>query len=264
MSAQLLELAVDIAAEAGALLLRRRHDAGEVTYKSSDTDPVSDADRASEALVTQRLAAARPDDGLLGEEGVDRRGTTGLRWVVDPLDGTVNFLYGSPAWCVSIACEDEQGAVVGVVHQPATGATFTAARAHGAQLDGRPLAVNDPVELGRALVATGFSYDVEQRARQAGVVAALLPQVRDIRRVGSAALDLCAVATGEVDGYFEDTTSRWDWAAGALIAAEAGALVAPLRNGLVVAGRALFETLRGAITAASSAAGAAKPADGRP
>ena len=249
MSAQLLELAVDIAVEAGALLLRRRHDAGEVTYKTSDTDPVSEADRASEALVTKRLGALRPDDGLLGEEGVDRRGTTGLRWVVDPLDGTVNFLYGSPAWCVSIACEDERGALLGVVHQPATGATFTALRSHGAALDGRGLQVNDPVELARALVATGFSYDGEQRARQARAVAVLLPQVRDIRRVGSAALDLCAVASGEVDAYFEDTTSRWDWAAGALVAAEAGAVVAPLRDGLVVAGRALFEPLRAAVSA---------------
>ena len=250
MSGDLLELAVDIATQAGALLHARRHDAGAVSYKTSATDPVSEADKASEQLITQLLSRARPDDGMLGEEGADRRGSTGLRWVVDPLDGTVNFLYGLPAWCVSIACEDEHGAVVGVVHQPSTGTTYSAVRGEGAMSGDRSLRVNDPVALDRALIATGFAYDVAERQRQATIVADVLPQVRDIRRVGSAALDLCMVADGVVDGYYEDTTSRWDWAAGALIAAEAGATVRSLRNGLVVAGPALIDPLRAAIAGA--------------
>jgi myo-inositol-1(or 4)-monophosphatase len=224
-------------------LLPRRGDAGAVAYKTSDTDPVSEADRASERLITESLLAARPDDGLLGEEGVDIAGTTGLRWVVDPLDGTVNFLYGMPAWSVSIACADEHGSVIGVVHQPTTGLTYTAIRDGGSYCNGRHLSVNDPVPLARALIATGFAYDVENRTRQAKTIAALLPQVRDIRRVGSAALDLCMLGAGMVDGYFEDTTSHWDWAAGALVASEAGAAVQVLGNGIVAAGPALFAEL---------------------
>ena len=247
----LLAVATRLAREAGAVLLQRQGDAGRVTYKTSATDPVSQADQASEHLITEGLAAARPDDGLLGEEGASRPGSSGLRWVVDPLDGTVNFLYGIPAWCVSIACEDDDGALVGVVYQPVTGALYTAARGDGATLDGAPLVVNDPVLLERALLATGFSYDIEDRRRQAALVADLLPRVRDIRRIGSAALDLCMVAAGTVDGYYEDTTSIWDWRAGALIAAEAGAKVLTEPSGLVVAaGPALFTPLCEALGAA--------------
>ena len=253
MTAELLDLAVRIAVEAGAHLADRQGAAGAVTYKSSDTDPVSEADQAAERLITAALREVRPDDGILGEEGADRAGSTGLRWVVDPLDGTVNYLYGMPAWCVSIACEDDHGALVGVVHQPVAGLTFTARRGAGATCNGRALAVNDPVSLGRALIATGFSYDVEQRERQAGIVQGLLPQVRDIRRVGSAALDLCMVAAGMVDGYYEDTTKRWDWAAGALVAAEAGATVSVAGDGLVVAGPTLFPALAEALDTAANA-----------
>lgn len=249
MTDRLLQLGTDVAVAAGKMLLDRQAAAGTVTYKTTDTDPVSEADQASERLITDLLLRARPDDGLLGEEGAERPGSSGLRWVVDPLDGTVNYLYGMPAYAVSIACEDEQGALVGVVHQPALGITYAAVRGGGAQVDGRPLRVNDPVPLAHALVGTGFSYDAEQRGRQAAVVARLLPQVRDIRRVGSAALDLCMVAAGMLDGYYEDTTSRWDWAAGALVAAEAGAMVRPLRNGLIAAGPALIDALRGALAA---------------
>ena len=253
MTAELLDLAVRVAVRAGDLLAGRQGAAGAVTYKSSDTDPVSEADKASERLITDALRKERPGDGLLGEEGADRSGSTGLRWVIDPLDGTVNYLYGMPAWCVSIACEDGDGAVVGVVHQPAAGLTFTARRGAGAAANGAALTVNDPVPLARALVATGFSYDVGQRARQAGVVQALLPQVRDIRRVGSAALDLCMVAAGMVDAYYEGTTARWDWAAGALVAAEAGATVRVAGDELVVAGPALFGPLAAALDAAAPA-----------
>lgn len=248
-AAALLDLAVAVATRAGAELLARRGDVGRVDHKTSATDPVSEADRASERLITQELLAARPDDGLLGEEGADRRGTTGLRWVVDPLDGTVNYLYGLQDWAVSIACEDGEGALVGVVHDPLRRETFTAARGEGAECNGRPLQVNDPVRLPQALIATGFAYDPGHRRAQARVVASLLPQIRDIRRAGGAALDLCSVAAGRVDGYYEDSTSRWDWAAGALIAAEAGAVVSPLRDGLLVAGPALHASLAEALTA---------------
>lgn len=251
MTAALLELAVQIAREAGALLLQRRGDAGAVTYKTSATDPVSEADKASEDLITRRLFDARPDDGLLGEEGADRPGTSGLRWVVDPVDGTVNFLYGIPNFSVSIACEDGDGALVGVVYEPPTDTLYTARRGAGAWRNDVALQVNDPVPLARALLATGFSYDVEDRRRQSAALARLLPQVRDVRRIGSAALDLCMVAAGRVDAYYEDTTSIWDWRAGALIAAEAGAVVRSLRGGLVAAGPALIDPLYQALAAAN-------------
>jgi myo-inositol-1(or 4)-monophosphatase len=247
----LLELAVDAARAAGAELLQRAGSVHAVEAKSSATDPVSEADRASERLLTERIAAARPDDGLLGEEGTDRPGTTGLRWVLDPLDGTVNYLYGIAAWCVSVACEDHDGGLVGAVHDPVADETFSAARGRGAWLGERRLVVRDPVPLERALIATGFAYSAAARKRQAAVLAQLLPRVRDIRRAGSAALDLCAVASGRVDGYYEDTTNHWDWAAGALIAAEAGAVVTPFRDGVVAAGVGLHPRLSSALDAAS-------------
>lgn len=246
----LLALATEVAVAAGAVLADRQGAAGTVTYKTTDTDPVSEADTASERLITQMLLAARPEDGLLGEEGAERAGSSGLRWVIDPLDGTVNYLYGMPAYSVSVACEDADGAIVGVVHQPARDLTYSAVRGGGALANGRPLAVNDPVPLARALVGTGFSYDPEQRALQGAVLAQILPQVRDVRRVGSAALDLCMVAAGMLDAYYEDTTSHWDWAAGALIAREAGARVEIIDDAPLAAGPALFASLRNALVAA--------------
>ena len=239
----LLALATEAAIRAGRLLLAARRAPGDVAVKSSATDPVSEADRRAEELIVGLLRAARPDDGLLGEEGASRSGSSGLRWVVDPLDGTVNYLYGIPAWSVSIACEDDAGALVGVVHDPSHGETFSAVRGEGAHCNGEPIGVRDPVALDRALVATGFSYDAVARREQAAVVARLLPLARDIRRLGSAALDLCAVAAGRVDAYYEATTSRWDWSAGALIAAEAGATVVRYGDGVVAAGPALLPRL---------------------
>jgi myo-inositol-1(or 4)-monophosphatase len=249
VTADLLALAVTVARSAGAELAQRQGNAGDVAYKTSATDPVSEADTASERLITSALLAARPDDGMLGEEGADRRGSTGLRWVVDPLDGTVNYLYGMPAWSVSIACEDQHGALIGVVYQPVTGALYSAVRGEGAICDGRSLQVNDPVPLARALLATGFAYDVPNRTRQAQRISRVLPAVRDIRRIGSAALDLCMLAAGMVDAYYEDTTSRWDWAAGALIAAEAGAIVHEWGDGIIAAGPALFDELHALLAA---------------
>lgn len=236
-------LAVRAARAAGGVLLERYGAVRGVETKSSATDPVTEADRASEALLVSMLLEARPDDGLLGEEGAAREGRSGLRWVVDPLDGTVNYLYGLPAWSVSVACEDASGAVIGVVYDPVHDELFSAVRGGGALLHGERLRVNDPVALGQALIATGFVYDADVRARQALTVARVLPVARDVRRFGSAALDLCALACGRVDGYYEDDLGRWDWPAGGLIAAEAGARVEPYGTGVIAAGPTLFPQL---------------------
>jgi myo-inositol-1(or 4)-monophosphatase len=181
--------------------------------KTSATDPVSDADREAERAIRELLEAERPHDGLLGEEGSRQAGGSGRRWVVDPLDGTVNYLYGIPQWCVSVALEDSSGAVAGVVLDPMRQELFAAGRGEGTSLNGRQVRVTGASELGRALVATGFSYEPERRAEQAEVVSRLLPRVRDIRRAGSAALDLAWVAAGRVDGFYERGVKPWDWAA---------------------------------------------------
>ena len=253
----LLALAERAARAAGAELLARRGRIEGLDTKTSATDPVSDADRASETLLVRTILGERPGDGLLGEEGASRDGTTGLRWVLDPLDGTVNWLYGFPAWCVSVACEDaerEPGrALAGVVYDPLRDELYAAARGKGAVLRSaageQPLRVNDPVPLERALIGTGFAYDPADRRRQAQTVARVLPEARDVRRGGSAALDLCWLAAGRLDGYYEDTTSRWDWAAAALIAREAGTMVTPFGgSGVIAAGPALYADLHGLVT----------------
>jgi myo-inositol-1(or 4)-monophosphatase len=233
--AALLDLAVGTAREAAALVARGRASAAaRVDTKSSSTDVVTAVDRASEELITGRLLAARPDDAVLGEEGADRAGSTGVRWVVDPIDGTVNFLYGLPAFSVSIAAEVDGRVVAGVVLNVLTGEEFTATTGGGAYLrspaepDPVRLAGSSPVSLEQTLVSTGFGYRVEQRRRQGAVVAQLLPLVRDIRRHGSSALDLCTVAAGRVDAYYELDLKPWDHAAGALVAAEAGVVVTGL------------------------------------
>jgi myo-inositol-1(or 4)-monophosphatase len=232
---RLLALAVDVAREAAALVARGRASAGDdVDVKSSPVDVVTAVDRASEELVVGRLLAARPDDGVMGEEGADRAGTSGVRWVVDPIDGTVNFLYDLPAYAVSIAAEVDGEVQAGVVLNVATGELFTATAGGGAfaSSPARPepvrLTGSRPVSLEQTLVATGFGYRVEQRRAQGAVVAQLLPRVRDIRRYGSAALDLCSVAAGRVDAYYELDLNPWDHAAGALVAAEAGLVVTGL------------------------------------
>jgi myo-inositol-1(or 4)-monophosphatase len=249
-ASELLGLATAVAHEAGAELLSRAEDLHTVRMKSSDTDPVSEADQAAEALLVERIRAARPDDGILAEEGSDRRGTSGLRWVIDPLDGTVNYLYGFPVWAVSIAVEDSHGPLVGVVHDPRRDELFSATRGGGARRGETELSVNDPVALDRALVATGFSYDRGQRRHQAQLIARVLPAVRDVRRAGAAALDLCSLAAGRVDAYYEHGLAPWDWAAGSLIAGEAGATVAEVTDpvtgvsGVVAAGPGLSPELR--------------------
>jgi myo-inositol-1(or 4)-monophosphatase len=207
---------------------------------------VSEADRDAEAAIAELLRAERPDDALVSEEGAGDSGTSGRRWVVDPLDGTTNYLYRFPAWGVSVALEDADGGLAGVVHDPVGGETFRAARGAGAELNGRPIRVSGLDRLDTALIGTGFGYDPDVRAGQADVLRRVLPRVRDVRRAGAAALDLCFVACGRLDGYYERGINHWDWAAGALIVREAGGEVVPLeggRPGLAAAGPTLVEQL---------------------
>ncbi len=228
----LLTLARDIALKAGELAARRRGEGVSVAAsKSSSVDIVTEADRETERLIRGLIADARPDDGFFGEESGAERGSSGLTWIVDPIDGTVNFLYGIPHYAVSIAVVEGEPdpqtwtALAGCVVNPASGEVFTATAGGGAQLGATPIRVAEPVELAEALVATGFAYNSEMRGEQGRLVAGLLPLVRDIRRQGTASLDLCFVASGRYNAYFERTLSPWDHAAGALIAAEAGAIV---------------------------------------
>ncbi len=224
-------LAVEVAGAAGSLLLERfGGPARGLAAKSTATDLVSDADRDAEALILRMLREARPDDAVVGEEGAHVSGTSGLRWLVDPLDGTINYLYGVPQWCVVLACLDRSGALVGVVHDPCRRETFVAERGRGAWLGDRRLKVSNERELAKGLVATGFGYDAEVRRTQGAVVARVLPRVRDIRRFGSAALDLAWVACGRHDGYFESGINPWDVEAGILLVHEAGGAVSRLEG----------------------------------
>ena len=234
---RLVELAERLARGAGDLVLTGRPDQVEVSgTKSSLIDVVTERDLASEAHLRRELARERPHDGVLGEEEAPLLGTSGVTWVLDPIDGTVNYLYGIPAYAVSVA------AVVGTpdpavwtvvaacVHAVADGRTWTAGLGRGAYLAGRRLVVNEPVPLDRSLVGTGFGYTVERRTSQARVVAQVLPRVRDIRRIGSAAMDLCMLASGNLDAYYERGLQPWDLAAASLVAQEAGAVVTGLRG----------------------------------
>lgn len=207
---------------------------------------VSDADRDAEALIERMLLGERPGDGLLAEEGARSHAESDRRWVVDPLDGTTNYLYGFPAWAVSIGLEDGDGGAVGVVLDPLRDELFTAVRGEGARLNGEPIEVSGRERLDTALIATGFGYDADRRALQASVLARVLPSVRDIRRAGAAALDLCMVAAGRLDGYYERGLQPWDWAAGSVIVKEAGGTVIELDGdpaGLVAASPAIAEGL---------------------
>ncbi len=228
----LADLALDVAREAAALVRDRSQGVTVAATKSSDVDPVTGVDRACEELVRRRLARARPDDALLGEEGDDVAGSSGVRWIIDPIDGTVNFLYGLPHHAVSIAAEltgDDGVATVvaGVVVEVPTGTEYVARPdADGvvrATCDGRRLQVRPRAPLAQRLIGTGFSYDAALRARQGAALAVLLPRVRDVRRLGSCALDLCLVARGSLDGYLEEGPRLWDHAAAGLVARAAGA-----------------------------------------
>lgn len=220
----LLATAERCARAAGALLVERfvggAEAIGEVSAKSSSTDLVSESDMAAEAAIRAILDEERPDDAVMGEEGDDTPGTSGRRWIVDPLDGTINYLYGLPAWCVSVACEG----LAGVVFDPLRDELFASPVVAGAPatVNGRPLTGSVETELGQSLVATGFAYGRDERAAQAPIVAALLPDVRDIRRAGAAALDLAWCAAGRLDGYYEWGVKPWDISAGVLLCAASG------------------------------------------
>jgi myo-inositol-1(or 4)-monophosphatase len=227
----LRDLALDTAREAAALVIRLRQDGVHVAgTKSSEIDIVTEADRASEQLIRDRLLGARPDDGMVGEEGDDLPGTSGVVWVVDPIDGTVNYLYGLPHYAVSIAAEVDGEVVAGVVVAPALGLEYVATRGGGASRNGQPVRTRPVAPLGERLVGTGFSYEQPARAREAAYMAELLPRVRDIRRLGSCALDLCAVAEGLLDAYVEEGPHVWDHAAAGLVVLEAGGILEVTRS----------------------------------
>ncbi|MFJ2171375.1 inositol monophosphatase family protein [Streptomyces sp. NPDC101062] len=215
---------MEAARRAGALLRDGRpDDLAVAATKSSPIDVVTEMDIAAEKLITGYLADHRPDDGFLGEEGASTAGSSGIRWVIDPLDGTVNYLYGLPTWSVSIAAERDGESLVGVVEAPMRRETFRAVLGGGAFLGDRPLRCRPAPPLEQALVSTGFNYVTTVRAHQAEIAQRLIPRLRDIRRGGSAAIDLCDVAAGRLDGYYERGLHPWDLAAGDLIAREAGA-----------------------------------------
>jgi myo-inositol-1(or 4)-monophosphatase len=226
---QLLELAVRLVREAGELARtgRRRALSG-IGSKSTPTDIVTELDRATERLVSEGLRAARPEDEILGEESGLSAGSSGVRWVLDPIDGTVNYVYGIPQYAVSLAAQIDGRTVAGVVRNPESGEEWTAVRGGGAWRAGERLSGSAVSTLDQALVGTGFAYDARVRAEQAVVAAALLPRVRDIRRLGAASLDLCFTAEARLDAYYERGLHLWDLAAGGLIAEEAGLLVTGL------------------------------------
>ncbi len=222
---ELLDLARTIARDVGTEAAERRQTGFSWSTKSSSADVVTEIDTWAEDTIVARIGQARPDDGLIGEEGTNRTGTSGISWVIDPIDGTTNFLYDIVGWSVSIAASDGTRALAGAVYDPVRDELFSASLGGGAHRNDSSISVSSKDELATALIATGFGYAAERRAHQADVLTRVLPHVRDIRRLGGAALDLCAVACGRVDAYFERGLSPWDSAAGALIAAEAGAHV---------------------------------------
>ena len=253
---ELIELAVRGARAAGVELMKRYGTVAGLNLKSSVTDPVSDADRASEELLVTMITTQRPDDGLLGEEGARKTGTSGITWVIDPLDGTVNYLYELDNFSVSVAAEDDSGAVVGAVYDPTRDIMYTAARGRGSHRDGVALQCAAPVPAAEALLGTGFGYDKERRRIQGGIIGRMLPHVRDIRRIGSAALDLSWVAAGSLNAYYEEGINRWDVSAGGLIATEAGALFTKftpggLPTGALAAAPGLHEELAALLTASA-------------
>ncbi len=255
LAIELLNLAESIALKAGSLLVNRpsKFDLDE---KSGVFDFATQMDHESEKLIVSEILAARPDDGLIGEEGANRESKSGVTWVIDPIDGTVNYLYDIPGWCISIAAKDRDGGLAGVVYSPATQSLWKAHRGGGAFLNGNPIKCNDPVALNRALVGSGFAYDLEKRKIQAALIARLLPEIRDLRRLGACAVDMCHVASGSLDAYFEAGVNEWDYAAAGLIATEAGAMISidtgiwnGEKNMVIVAGPALHPALSAQIRA---------------
>lgn len=218
-----------------------------IKFKSENTNPVTAADKAAEIAITNVVKKARPEDGLIGEEGSDVKSKTGLRWVFDPLDGTVNYVSQVPHWGISISCEEFDGTKwnprIGVIYDIIRNETFTAIRNQGAFLNRSEIKVNMTKNLSKALIATEFSYNRQNRSLQAEIFSRLLLEVRDLRSCGSSALDLCWVACGRWDGFYENELSIWDWSAGSLIVQEAGGLVTPLGTGIVASTRPIHKKL---------------------
>lgn len=230
MSAELLKLAESVARAAGSHLMNRPS-SFTFTEKSSVVDFATQMDQQSEELIVKQILAVRADDGIIAEEGAAKPSKSGITWVIDPLDGTVNYLYGLPGWNVSIAAKDADGVLVGVVYAPSINGFWSAIRGEGAKYNGNKIKCNDPVTLDKSLLATGFAYDLNLRVSQGDTMAKLLPKIRDLRRNGAAAVDLCYVAMGAVDAYFESSLKEWDFAAGGLIATEAGAIISGRSGG---------------------------------
>jgi len=245
---ELVSLAEEVARSAGALLMQRP-DSFTFTEKSSAVDFATQMDQQAETLIVKSLLAARPDDGIIAEEGAAQQSKSGITWVIDPLDGTVNYLYGLPGWNISIAAKDQSGVIAAVVYAPTINSLWRATKGGGAFLNNKSIKCSEPVNLNLALIATGFSYDLELRKEQGDRIQRLIPQIRDLRRNGAAAVDLCYVAMGALDGYFEASLKEWDHAAGGLIATEAGAVVsgpaggAPSSELVVAAGPSLHAQL---------------------
>ena len=255
---ELLAIATDLARAAGDMALAgRKAGLHNVQTKSTATDMVTEFDRASEVLIVEGMRTARPDDAIVGEEGASISGTSGITWHIDPIDGTTNFLYDLPAWAVSIGASDADGPLAGVVYIPALGEMFSATRNGGAFLNGSPIHCNNITDVSQALVCTGFSYSSDQRTVQAKRVSRFIHQIRDIRRAGAAAIDLCFVACGRIDAYFEENLHQWDIAAGILIAHEAGCKSgdfsgnAPRPAEILTSAPAIFDQLSQLIMAAS-------------
>lgn len=226
---ELRSVAADVAGAVGSAVVERRRQGLRWNTKSSVTDLVTEVDTWAEAELVSRLDRLRPDDGFLGEEGTSRPSTSGVTWIVDPIDGTTNLLHDLPGYSVSVAAAVDDVVVAGAVYDAVRAELFSAAQGEGATRNGAPISASSSTELAGTLVGTGFSYEPASRTAQADALAIMLPQVRDVRRLGGAAVDLCCVACGRLDAYYETGLSRWDWAAGALIAAEAGAVVRPGR-----------------------------------
>jgi len=251
----LRSLCIDLAVSAASKAAEGRAQRAqlETETKSSLTDLVTEFDRAAENFIRERLSSQRPQDGIVGEEGLDVPNTSGLTWIIDPIDGTTNFVFGLPAWGCSVAVTQGNTILAGAVHLPVLRETYSAASGRGASINGTELISSQSTSLQTALVATGFAYNSQRRSQQGALVAKLLPQVRDIRRSGSAAYDLCCVAAGRVDAYYEHGLSIWDIAAGVLIAREAGATVeftpesAVTDITLVASATPIFKSLRSVV-----------------
>ncbi|MGA0065139.1 MAG: inositol monophosphatase family protein [Ilumatobacteraceae bacterium] len=256
---ELVALARDLARRAGRTALEGRRSGAlrNVTTKTTGTDMVTEFDRRGEELIVTELRRQRPHDAIVGEEGANHPGSSGITWYVDPIDGTTSFLYDLPTWCVSIGAGDAHGPLAGAVYIPALDEMFWAVRGAGARLNDAPIRCNTDVDVSRALCATGFSYSAAHRTVQMRRVAEFIDKIRDIRRSGAAAIDLCFVACGRVDAYFEENLHSWDLAAGELIAREAGAVSGdyaggPLRpDEVLVAGPSIFADLSGLLVAAA-------------